>query len=108
MKSEQVPQINIADPVTIGDHKSCIVEPRLEALHTPAGKCIRSGIDQMNYPVFAFTGVRLDFAICKIQTDASAQIMIVKKVALDFFTLITESDEKLVQTIMGEMLHDVP
>src|SRR2546421_452989 len=62
----------------------------------------------MNYPVFAFTRAHFDRSTCKIEGHAAAQITVVQEVTLDFFALITQSDEELVQTIMRVMLHDVP
>src|SRR5258706_2964145 len=108
MKFEQDAKVDVADPVTVCDHEGSLLEPGLQALYAASGECFGPGIHQMNCPVFAFARARLDLSTGKIHGHATAQVVVVQKVALNLFAFITESYEKLIQTVMRVMLHDVP
>src|SRR5437868_15355751 len=62
----------------------------------------------MNFPFFAIFIVRSNGSIAKIDAQAAAQSLIVKKVSLYLFAAISERDKEVVITVMSVVLRDVP
>src|SRR6185503_13242521 len=107
MELEQVVEINIADSIAVSEHEGTITEERFESFETSARIGLLSGVLEMNNPVFRFI-LSVDPTAGKVDTHAAVKQMKIHEEAFDDFTTISQGDEKLFQTELSVVLHDVP
>ncbi len=63
--------IDIADPISIGQHKWLIADEFAHSLDPPTRLCIQPGIEQMDSPIFAVCIVDLDLSIAQADSQAA-------------------------------------
>ena len=108
VECEKLPEIHVADAVSVGQHERLILEPRLQALEAATGERVLPGVDEMDGPVLDLLAVLGDLAAGEIYRDTGAQHLVVEEVPLDALALVAQSADELGEAMVLVVLHDVP
>src|SRR6266702_1359906 len=107
--SDQLPDIDIANSVAVSKHKWLIADIGLNPLDPAPGNGFNAGIDQSHRPGFGGVVVNNPLAlILEIEGYIRFVEKVVGKVLFDKVSLIAETDDEIIEAIMGIDFHDVP
>ena len=108
MKGQQLRDVDIAHPVAVGEHEGVAVEPPFQPQQTSAGQRVQARVDQVDRPLFRVDVLAADHAFGKVDRQIAAEIVAIKKVALDVVAHVAQGDVKIVAPVVGVMFHNVP
>ena len=106
----QLVDIHVAQTVAVGQHKSLVANVFTNALDSPSGHGVETGIDHGHFPRF-HTGMmhhQIITFLGKVESDIRAVEEIMGEPFLDVFLPVSGTDDELVMPIMGIQFHDVP
>ena len=72
VESEQLVDIEVANAISIGQHKWLVADELADSFDPPAGLGVLTGVEQMDGPVFAIGIVDLDFTITQADGQAAS------------------------------------
>ena len=108
MKFQQCVQVDVCQPITIGDHKGLVVQVRSQATQPATSQSIQAGVDQSDFPV----GRRglLHFAGTHFQIDEEIAVMhdVIVKVLFDDFAFVAARDDEVAEALLRIKIHNVP
>ncbi len=108
MELDQLGDIDVADAVAVGEHERLGADVLGQALHPAPGLRVRTGIQQMDHPVFAVTAVGRDLAGIQLDGQAARPVVVVEEVVLDLLALVAQGDDEFLVALSGIDAHDVP
>ena len=105
---KQIPEIEIRNSITPGEHEGAFVEVRSQPTNSPSGLSLDTGVDKFYTPVFHGSAAHLDPAGARIYSQVAIEMAVVDHVFLDDFAFVTKRDYEVPHVEVGIMHHDVP
>ena len=109
MKLDQLSNIDVANPVSVGKAKRCFVLDILaNTSQSPAGHGRFTRIDQGDFPRLCFSLMHPHFVSGEVERNIRHMQKIVSEIFLDQVTLIAAANHEIVESVGRINLHDVP
>src|SRR5262245_53136146 len=108
MELQQLPDIDVADAVTVSQHERFAADEARQALQPAAGHGRQASIHEVDDPILVARLVPQQVSGTQAHGKVGMDAGIVCKVPLDHVALVAKSDNELAHAVMREMLHDVP
>ena len=97
MELEQLGDVDVRDPVAIGEHERAVVQPRPQPAHAPSRVRIAAGVHEMDPPTLGELLGGTDLPVGEIDGHRPGHQRVVEEVALDDLALVAERDAELVK-----------
>ena len=108
MESDKLINIYITDSIAIGKHKFISLDEVFYSSNSTSSHGILSGIHKRHLPIISMGIVHCHI----IALDVDGDIVVVKKIIgeplLDHISLVSETDNEFIVSIMCIMFHDMP
>ena len=102
--------VNVGEPVAIGDHEEVVLDVSPDPLDPPAGHRVLPGIGQGDGEVLLAVAVEVvDLGLpAELDHEVVVQGLVVQEVFLDHPAPIAQAEDEVLEPVVGEELHDVP
>src|SRR5207248_11716695 len=108
VKAQQRAEVHIAHTVAVRQHERLALEPWLQPLHATSRQRLEAGVDEVHRPVVGRGLVKVGASRRELNRDARFQAVVVEEEPLYLLALVAKRDDKLVESVAGVVLHDVP
>ena len=109
MEGDQLGDVDVADAVAIGQAEGVVALNVLgHALEAPTGHGALSSVHQGHTPGFGATLVHVHGVLAHVESDIRHIEKVVGEVLLDLVALVAAADHKIIDSVGGINLHDVP
>jgi len=109
MKFNQITNVNIRNPISIGEQEWLIVNIGLYPFHPAPGLGLRAGIHKGNGPWLCLV-IMDDLLVLVFEIVSNVRLMqeVITEIFFDVISPVSKTEHKIVETEMGVDLHDMP
>ncbi len=108
MPGDQRRDVDVADPVAVGQAERLVADERQHAFQATAGHRVRAGLDERHPPRLGRGAVDLHLAAAHVERHVGRVQGVVGEPLLDEIALVAEAHDELLDLVRGVDLHDVP
>src|ERR1700730_2533472 len=108
VEGQEIPEVDVAHAVPVGQHEGLVLQPGLEPLQAAPGQGLGAGVHQVDDPVLDLLVVALDVPGGEVHGEATAEERVVEEEPLDELALVAQGAHELREAVVGVVFHDVP
>ena len=108
MELDEFFDIDIRDPVAVGEHKRFVSHIFFCAKNTPSGHGVQACVDESDPPRFAVLFMDGHLVLFQIEGNVASVQEVVCEIFFDDISFVSEENDEVVVSIARVYLHDVP
>ena len=101
-------QIHVGNAVAVGQHERLIPNVIADTFDTTARHRVQSGIDQRHAPRLGIVVMHLHLVLRQIEGHIRRMQEIIGKILFYYILFVAQTDHKIIESILGIVLHDMP
>ena len=109
MERQKSVDVDVGDAIAVGHEERLVTHAFLDAFDAAASHGVQAGVHHRDLPRLGDIAMDLDFAaIGEIEGYIAIMQRVVSKILFYNFLLVAGANNEIVDSVMGENLHDVP